>query len=186
MMRKKSKYLQNIGKLYILLFCTVLISCGSNQKAVFASRTHTKKPSRTDQRSKTYKKPANPQILNIVDYANSFKGTRYKFGGTTKRGMDCSGLVYTAYLKEDIQLPRRSRDMAKKGVRLRLNQVNIGDLLFFKTGKNKSTINHVGLVVDIMPGQVRFIHATSSRGVLVSSLNEAYWNTSFVEARRIL
>ena len=76
--------------------------------------------------------------------------------------------------------------MAREGEKISTNQVNVGDLLFFKTSSRSKQINHVGLVVDIMPGQILFIHSTSSRGVIVSSLNEGYWNNSFVEARRIL
>ena len=116
----------------------------------------------------------------------SFKGTRYKFGGTTRKGMDCSGLVYVSFQSENISLPRVSRDMATQGRRIKLSQVDKGDLVFFKTSKNRKTINHVGLVVDAGRGNIKFIHSTSSRGVIISSLDERYWNDAFVEVRRII
>ena len=100
--------------------------------------------------------------------------------------MDCSGLVYVSFLSENIQLPRVSRYMANEGKMLHVNQINVGDLLFFQTNKNKDVINHVGLVVEIVPGSVNFIHSTTSRGVIVSSLNERYWNNAFVVAKRVL
>ncbi len=130
-------------------------------------------------------KPADLKVLNIIDVAKTFNGTRYKFGGTTSSGMDCSGLVYTAFKEEDISLPRSSRDMATKGNKINFLEINKGDLVFFKTNRSK-IINHVGLVVEVLPGKVLFIHSTSSQGVIISSLDERYWNESFVEARRII
>jgi|SRR5690554_731565 len=121
----------------------------------------------------------------IIAYAKSFQGTRYKFGGTTSAGMDCSGLVCTAFQKEAIALPRISRDMATEGAPISLNQVEPGDLIFFKTD-NKRVINHVGLVVETEKGDIKFIHSTTQLGVIISSLEENYWKRAFVEARRII
>lgn len=120
----------------------------------------------------------------IVDNAKAFNGVKYKYGGTTSKGMDCSGLVYVAFKKEQILLPRTSRDMAKKGVTITLNEVEKGDLLFFQTKKNKKAINHVRLI--IRSGSTQFIHSSTSQGVIVSSLDEPYWKSAFIEARRIL
>ena len=123
---------------------------------------------------------------SIVAYANSFSGTKYKFGGTTKKGMDCSGLIYVAFKNENIHLPRISRDMATKGFPISLNEVQKGDLLFFQTSKNKRFINHVGLVTNISNNTVEFIHSTTSKGVITTSLSERYWQLAFKEARRLL
>lgn len=130
-------------------------------------------------------KPSNSILLNIVDYAKQFEGVTYKFGGTTKKGMDCSGLVYTAFKAYDINLPRISRNMAKEGKPISLENVEVGDLLFFRTNGKHNAISHVGMVVTALPGNIEFIHATTSLGVIVSSLAERYWYFSFVEARRM-
>ena len=123
----------------------------------------------------------------IVANALEYKGVRYKFGGTTNRGMDCSGVVYVAFGNENVQLPRISRDMAKRGDKIALSKVKKGDLLFFKTSKNRrGNINHVGLVVSHLKGQIKFLHATTSRGVIVSALSEKYWKNAFVKATTIL
>ena len=156
-----------------------MASCGSSrnvtkQKNVIEATTHTNKPVT----SRTANK--------IVTYAKTFEGTRYKFGGTTKKGMDCSGLVYTSFKNENIGLPRVSRDMAKQGKRISLRNAEEGDLVFFQTNKSRRVINHVGLVVESRRGVVKFIHSTTSRGVIVSSLDENYWNNAFVEVRRII
>ena len=129
---------------------------------------------------------SNSKSESIVNYAKSFNGTRYKFGGITKKGMDCSGLVYVSYKKENIIMPRISRDMAKKGKRISLDKTKKGDLLFFKTNKNRNVINHVGLVVDIKQCEIMFIHSTSSKGVIISSLEEHYWKNAFVEVRKVI
>ncbi|MFB9051488.1 C40 family peptidase [Formosa undariae] len=124
--------------------------------------------------------------IELVDFAKQFEGVRYKYGGTTKKGMDCSGLVFETYKAYNIDLPRVSRDMAKEGIKIDLEDVKEGDLLFFHTNSRNKTINHVGLVVTSRIGQIEFIHSTSSKGVITSSLAERYWYHSFKEARRIL
>lgn len=129
---------------------------------------------------------ANELADRIVDYAFKFDGVRYKPGGTTKKGMDCSGLVVTAFESENISLPRISRDIALTGDWIDLKKVTKGDLLFFATRKNSRTISHVGIVTTARDGFVEFIHASTSSGVIVSNLAEKYWYFAFVQARRVL
>ena len=136
--------------------------------------------------TKKRKKNYNQKADAVVEKAMAFSGTRYKYGGTTKRGMDCSGLIYVALKENDILFPRVSHQMANEGKRIKLKEVEKGDLLFFKTSKRGKKINHVGLVVDVDENDVRFIHSTTSRGVIVSSLREGFWNHSFIKATRIL
>ncbi|WP_111307996.1 C40 family peptidase [Confluentibacter sediminis] len=126
------------------------------------------------------------KAYNIVEYAKQFEGVRYKFGGATKSGMDCSGLVFESFRAFNIILPRISRDMAKNGEKISLNDVEEGDLLFFKTGNRRNDISHVGLVVSSRNGNIEFIHSTTSAGVIISSITENYWDRTFAEARRIL
>ena len=159
----------------LLLFIT---SCGSSKST--STRSHRNK--HITLRTSSDKGTA----TNIINYAKTFKGTRYKYGGTTSKGMDCSGLVYVAFQKENIQLPRVSRDMARRGQKTTLSKVTKGDLVFFRTNKNSNAINHVGLVTETKGGNISFIHASSSKGVVESSLEERYWKNAFVEARKIL
>ncbi|WP_324720912.1 C40 family peptidase [Salinimicrobium sp. HB62] len=126
------------------------------------------------------------ETFNIIDHALQFLGTKYKYGGTTPDGMDCSGLVYTCFLQNDISLPRSSKEMAQLGEQLELGNVRTGDLLFFITDRRKKNINHVGLVVELDADNIYFIHSSTSRGVIISALNENYWRDHFVMARRIL
>ncbi len=163
-------------KVLLLAFLTLLLtSCGSSRKTTETIVIGSPKAT-----------VATKKISKIVNHARSFEGTRYKFGGTSKKGMDCSGLVYISFKEEQIALPRVSREMATKGVRIKLSETEKGDLLFFQTNKNRRVINHVGLVVENKRSGIRFIHATSSKGVIVSSLDEKYWKNAFVEVRRII
>jgi cell wall-associated NlpC family hydrolase len=177
-------------KIFKLLFLGILmlslISCGSSRSKVITTKSEDKGTERVSTSRSTEIEPASKKVHNIISKAKSFEGTRYKYGGTTRRGMDCSGLIYKAFLEEDIAIPRTSRAMSLEGERLYIKQVNPGDLLFFETNKNRKVINHVGLVVDVAPDGIYFIHASTSRGVIVSSLSEPYWNGSFVMARRVL
>ncbi len=181
--------------LLLSFLAVVLVSCGGSRnvtkqkKITTPTTTGTSSVStNTNRRTpKHIKKTVTPKKVNkIVAYAKTFEGTRYKFGGTTKRGMDCSGLIYTTFKNENIALPRVSRDMAKQGKRISLRNAEEGDLVFFQTSKSHRNINHVGLVVESRRGIVRFIHSTTSRGVIVSSLDENYWNNAFVEVRRVM
>jgi cell wall-associated NlpC family hydrolase len=121
----------------------------------------------------------------VVDTALTFTGVRYKYGGATRKGMDCSGLLYTSFLQNDIALPRTSEMLSETGKTVPVKKVQKGDLLFFKTQRGRTKINHVGLVVDVNNDEVKFIHSTTSRGVIVSSLREGYWNHAFVKATRL-
>ena len=122
----------------------------------------------------------------IIETAMGYSGVRYKYGGTTKKGMDCSGLLYVSFTAHDISIPRVSHQIFDQADPIKMKEVTKGDLLFFKTNRRGKRINHVGLVVDIQDDEIKFIHSTTSRGVIVSSLKEGYWSSAFVKAARIL
>jgi cell wall-associated NlpC family hydrolase len=161
---------------YLSLFL-VLFLCFTSCKS---SKLNSKKNSAKVEKKKT------TTVDRVIDNALSFQGTKYKYGGTTKKGMDCSGLIYVAFKNEDIMLPRVSRVMATKGKRVKQGDVKKGDLIFFKTKKKSGSINHVGLVVSTYENNIEFIHSTTSKGVITSSLSESYWKNAYREIRRVL
>jgi len=122
----------------------------------------------------------------IINYAKKFLGVKYKYGGTTRKGMDCSGLIQTAYKSESIQLPRTTGNLVKTGSWIPIKNIKKGDLLFFATSKNSRKVNHVGIVTTITDTNVSFLHASSSKGVMISNLSQRYWYFAFVQARRVL
>ena len=158
-----------------------VLACSCKSKKNYSSKkiqTHTVKVNTTA-------KPS-AEAERIVKYAKTFDGTSYKYGGMTKRGMDCSGLIYTSFKEHDISLPRSTSGLQGTGDWIDLKEVNVGDLVFFATRKNSRSVNHVGIVTNIRTGNVEFIHASTSKGVMISSLAERYWYFAFVQARRIL
>lgn len=123
----------------------------------------------------------------IVNNAMQFEGVSYRGGGTSKAGMDCSGMVFATFKIFDITLPRSSSEMAKVGRVVDSLNIQKGDLVFFKNNHNRNSINHVGIVVDIAEnGEVKFLHSATHGGVLISSLKEAYYERTFVQANRVL
>ncbi|WP_338732800.1 C40 family peptidase [Mangrovimonas cancribranchiae] len=180
------------------LLCIValtLVSCKSTKgtKVVTKKSKHTttknsspKTTTTTSSKTYTASTSSNTTINNIIAEAETYHGVRYKYGGNTKRGMDCSGLVTTAFKSEDILLPRTTSSLSTHGNWIDLKDVQKGDLLFFATRKNSRKVNHVGIVTNTRPGYVEFIHSTTSRGVITSKLSEKYWYFAFVQARRVL
>ncbi|MCM4156657.1 NlpC/P60 family protein [Gramella sp. AN32] len=176
-------------KSLVLVFSIILLSsCGASRNRVVTTK---KAQNRFEKTSEDYNftpnaAPESKVATNIVKTAKKFEGVKYKFGGTDKKGMDCSGLIFVSFLEEGVKLPRTSRDMSYRGTRLYLKEVTIGDLLFFETNKNRKVINHVGLVVDVNKNGIQFIHSSTSSGVIISSLSESYWYNNFVMARRVI
>ncbi|WP_350286245.1 C40 family peptidase [uncultured Croceitalea sp.] len=174
-----------------IVFLTILLSgCFAKKKTTYSkNRTITVASSEEAVKIEKKREPKtdeNPIAEEVIESALKFTGVRYRFGGTTKKGMDCSGLVYVALKENDIPFPRISHQMANEGKKVRVSEVQKGDLLFFKTHKRGKNINHVGLIVEVDGDEIKFIHSTTSRGVIVSSLREGYWNSAFVKATRIL
>lgn len=123
--------------------------------------------------------------LQMINNAMSFIGTRYMGGGTTRAGMDCSGMVTAVLNIFDLKLPRSSNEMAKYGDRIERSEIRKGDLIFFKTN-GRRVINHVGLVIEVNDDEIKFVHSSTSKGVIVSSTKEAYYQKSYAQANRIM
>jgi cell wall-associated NlpC family hydrolase len=124
-------------------------------------------------------------VKQIIFTAMEYDGVKYRSGGTTPAGMDCSGLVCTVFKAYDISLPRSSNDMSKVGQKLKRNEIQKGDLVFFKTN-GRNVINHVGLVTEVNGDEILFIHSSVQRGVIISSTNEPYYLRTFAQANRII
>ncbi len=172
--------------LIVLLLIFSLSACKSKKKIVTKKSKSSKTVKDTKTENSTSAINYSTAAKNVVDNAKQFDGVRYKYGGTTKKGMDCSGLVFTSFKQENISLPRTTTDLSKTGDWVDVKQVQKGDLLFFATKKNSRTINHVGIVTNSRVGNVEFIHASTSKGVMVSNLAERYWYFAFVQARRVM
>jgi len=124
-------------------------------------------------------------VNNLIEIATDNIGTRYKAAGTTKAGFDCSGLVYSTFEKENIKLPRSSYEQSKIGKIIKFDDAKKGDLIFFKTNNSKQ-INHVGLITEVNRQEIKFVHSSTSKGVIISSTKETYYKNSFAQINRIV
>lgn len=172
----------------VILFSIVLVSCGaskSTKKYTYKKPTTSKSVSLKKLNS-TYSGNVSGSRASVLNNAENYLGTPYKYAGNTPAGFDCSGLVCKVFDENKIQMPRRSADQAKQGRSINVSEAKPGDLLFFAT-TGGSAVTHVGIVHDILnSGEVTFIHSSTSKGVIISSLNEAYWNKAFLFARSVL
>ncbi len=121
------------------------------------------------------------QILNV---AAENLGSPYRGGGTTPAGFDCSGFVNYTLTQFDIELPRSSAEMSRVGKRILKSEAKAGDLIFFNT--SGGGVSHVGIVTENADGVIKFIHSSTSSGVIYSSTAENYYARTFVGVNRIL
>ena len=120
-------------------------------------------------------------IAQLRDQLGSWRGTPYRYGGMSRGGGDCSGFVYLTFRDRfDLQLPRTTSAQSDIGTRISKDDLLPGDLVFFKTGSGEN-----GLHVGIYDTDNAFIHASTSQGVIRSSLDNVYWRKVFWQARRI-
>ena len=113
------------------------------------------------------------------DGARKYLGVPYKFGGTTAKGFDCSGLVQRVFHEQGlIKTPRMADEQFKFGKAVQRNALQNGDVVFFTTYEKGAS--HCGVYI----GNGKFIHASSSKGVMISALDDTYWKPRYLGARR--
>ena len=125
-------------------------------------------------------------IDNILSEAESYLGTPYRYGGTSRSGIDCSAFVLSVFgAAAGMELPRVAAEQSQEGDSVERTELQKGDLVFFSHGGRR--ISHVGIVEEVTAeGQIKFIHAATSKGVMVSSLDDNYWGPKFRFAKRVI
>jgi hypothetical protein len=116
----------------------------------------------------------------IAEAATSYKGVPYRFGGTTPKGFDCSGFVWYIFREQGKELPRTADVQYKMGKQVFPNDLRRGDLVFFTTYEPGAS--HCGIYLE----EGKFIHASSSKGVMISKLSDYYWKPRYLGARRVI
>ena len=122
-------------------------------------------------------------VLTLYKEAVNWLKTPYRRGGTSEKGMDCSGLTGTIYANVfGVKLQRSSNDMAKEDVKdVKKEDLKPGDLVFFSTSRKSKRVNHVGIFL----GNRHFVHSSCSRGVIISSLDEDYYRRTWVKGGKV-
>ena len=116
----------------------------------------------------------------LLEQHQRWAGTPYRIGGTTDRGIDCSALVRNVFRDTfDVELPRSTQDQVHEGRPIDRQELQAGDLVFFRP---PGRYNHVGIYV----GNGYFLHASTSKGVIISSLDNSYWQRYYWQSRRAL
>lgn len=120
-------------------------------------------------------------ITLLSEQQYEWAGTPYVLGGKSRKGVDCSGFVQKTFFDRfNITLPRTTKDQAKYGKLVRKEDIQTGDLIFFKTGRGPNGY-HVGIYVK----DDKFLHASTKGGVIYSSMSSPFWNKTFWQVRRI-
>lgn len=150
----------------------------------FGTNAIVEKPEKTEKAEKIVTvEPSMIQLL--IDTASKNIGALYRAGGTTLKGFDCSGLMFNTFKEIDFSLPRSSNQQSKIGTKIDRSQAQKGDLIFFATNGSRS-INHVGMITEIIGDEIKFIHSSTHLGVIVSSIKEAYYSKRFKQINRVL
>lgn len=163
-----------------LFFCFFLIFFSVN----FSTEAATRFNEPTEESSKD---PYVQLVQQMTKYAKKFQGVPYVWGGTKPDGFDCSGFVRYVFARFDMSLYQNSTGLAEVGYDVEANQAYVGDLVFFtRSTENGAPVGHVGIVVSNDENGIRFIHASSSRGVTYDYLSDSYFTNRFVGVKRVI
>ena len=133
-------------------------------------------------KNKKFKNLSSSEMNELMERIDEYLHTPYLWGGESKDGIDCSSFVQTVMsLALGVSLPRTSLEQSKKGYRVGMDELSLGDLIFFDT-MNKGHVSHVGIYLD----EGLFVHSGSRTGVAIASLNQDFYNEKYLFAKRVL
>ncbi|MEI7582652.1 C40 family peptidase [Runella sp.] len=123
----------------------------------------------------------------LLTFAKKHLSLRYRSGGTSRKGFDCSGFVRYCFSQFGMLLPHSSAAQISHGIEIALGEAKEGDLIFFK-GHNAGSqrVGHVGLILDVKNNYVKFIHSAWKGGVRYDFLHADYYKKRFVGVRRVI
>jgi len=178
----------------LLIAVLSLSSCGANRKAKTANRSRKPAPTRTERppsstranalqakyASELSVSPQQIKNMKLYKFGDDWKGTRYQYGGMSRSGVDCSGFSNILYKEVyNHQLPRTTREIYKNSKVVHKSSLREGDLVFFDISGKKSS--HMGVYLQ----NNYFVHASSSKGVVISHLDNTYYKKYFDRGGRV-
>ena len=130
------------------------------------------------------------KAAEIIAYAKRFSGTRYKYGGNTPAGFDCSGYLEFVFGHYSVFLPRTTSEQYEQSKRITIDEIRPGDLVFFNGRSIGSNVGHVSLITEVSPvkkGSFKMIHATVNGGVMIDSYPDGgYYSSRLIGFGRVL
>jgi cell wall-associated NlpC family hydrolase len=129
----------------------------------------------------------NEYVDEIIKFSKKFLGTPYQYAGSTPSGFDCSGFINFVMGNFGFQLSRSSPGIAEFGKTVKLSELQPGDLMFFKgRSVNSTSVGHVAMVIEVNNGVIKFIHSSTSRGVVIDTFNGSqYYVPRYLKAKRL-
>ncbi|HEY5392977.1 MAG TPA: C40 family peptidase [Hanamia sp.] len=188
-------------KVRLIPFCTIIISlviltgCSATRRSRTTATTNNSTINSADIESKVViKNKVAPRIINtknvsredLVNFAESLIGVKYKYGSMTKEnGFDCSGFINYVFNHFKISVPRITVDFTNAGKEIPVKYSKPGDLILF-TGSDAQSgiVGHMGIITENNNGDLKFIHASTSRGVMISGMS-SYFLPRFVKVNRV-
>lgn len=174
----------------MLAVAGVLSSCGASKKSKKSDNFGSENNQSTKSQKKAFAAEFSqklgiqvPETVNqtLMTEVYNWLGVPYKLGGNDKKGVDCSGFLFQIYpLVYQMQIPRTTAQLFEKAVSVDKKLLKEGDLVFFKI--NTKQVGHAGIFLF----DSYFAHASTSKGVMISRLDEAYWSRYFVGGGRFL
>ena len=159
--------------LLAVVIITVFSGCSTRSSSVALKPTTITKTTAVDLNNPTLVKQ------RLYRQYREWKGVDYHMGGVSKSGIDCSGFTYVTFRsKLGVELPRTTAQQVQEGTPVSQSELKPGDLVFFKT---RWKVRHVGIFLE----NKKFLHASTSKGVMISSLDNVYWKSKYWQAKRI-
>ncbi|AKD54720.1 glycoside hydrolase [Spirosoma radiotolerans] len=172
-------------KMLLTVFCTVSFGIVQAQTVPTVTNDLTDVPTVTSNEVSFYDQI--PLVKNVINYAKEHLSVRYRSGGTTTRGFDCSGFTRFCFNKFGISLPHSSAAQGNVGAAVDKESAQPGDLILFKghsSGGNR--IGHVGLITEVIGDRIKFIHSAWNGGVRYDYLSASYYQHRYMGIRRVV
>ncbi|MEA1915670.1 MAG: NlpC/P60 family protein [Campylobacterota bacterium] len=181
--------MKNLHIIFIVLLSFIFFGCssktfvGESQTDQYGNPTIKNYESAQDYNHAINFPPSHPVEplevkTSLLLHYQDWKDTKYEYGGTTRDGVDCSAFVQSTFKSRfNISIPRTTLLQVKKGQKVSRKNLQAGDLIFFKTGKDQ---RHVGIYLS----KGNFMHSSTKKGVTISSLNSPYYSSHFWMAKR--
>jgi len=175
-----------VKKAILFLALVVFMMACKGGKKTTSSKTEPKEKTKKEKSNKSESSANKKKAEVIIKTARSYTGTPYKYGGTTRAGIDCSAFTCASYKAAEIILPRTANDQSTLGKTVDLDELKKCDLVFFTDKKGHKKITHVGMVTEVKEdGTARFIHASTKMGVIETDLFSNYYKPLIIKAVRI-